>query len=197
MTLVIAALPRSILTSNIVPEATLSARQLPVKTSDENAAIGGQGVLPNRAALPSKKQDQKIVDVRGQELDAQGLGSKKQVEEESMHANLSRRIDTHRGDTSFRAEQTHSQSFHSMEAKAGLGCTLERMSNGVHVVTSVKKGGACERGGVRPGMMVLEIDGASIRNMSMKEVRQLALGTVGTQVLSLLCITVLLRVAAH
>jgi hypothetical protein len=92
-------------------------------------------------------------------------------------------------DTSFRSEssfvdanKTHSHSLNIIDAKAGIGCTLERTSKGVHIITSVKKGGACDKGGIKAGMHMLGIAGANINGMSMKDVRQLSMGPVGSQV---------------
>ena len=52
----------------------------------------------------------------------------------------------------------------------------------MHLITSVKKGGTCDRGGVRPGMVILGMDGIDIRGMNMKEVRRLSVGSVGSKV---------------
>ena len=68
-----------------------------------------------------------------------------------------------------------------MSAKAGLGCTLERFGNGEHYITSVKKGSACDRGGLKPGMIIQAIDGVTIVGMNMKDVRQLSIGPLGSE----------------
>ena len=68
------------------------------------------------------------------------------------------------------------------EGKAGLGCTLELLADGRHVVAGVQAGGACSENGIQMGATILSVDGVPLRSMSMEHVRQLTMGLVGTHV---------------
>jgi hypothetical protein len=97
---------------------------------------------------------------------------------------LSRGIVADIGDSNLESERTNGQELtdiSDISAKAGLGCTLERFGNGEHCITSVKKGSACDRGGLKPGMIIQAIDGVTIVGMNMKDVRQLSIGPLGSE----------------
>ena len=92
------------------------------------------------------------------------------------------------GETSFcessyaDADHTRSRALSEKDARVGIGCTLERTPTGAHLVTSVKRGGACDNGGVKAGMYMLAINGVHINGKSMKDVRRLSMGAVGSSV---------------
>jgi S1-C subfamily serine protease len=52
----------------------------------------------------------------------------------------------------------------------GLGCTLARTAQGVHVISGVRKGGACDKANLRPGTMLLAINDVDLRGMRVDEV---------------------------
>lgn len=70
----------------------------------------------------------------------------------------------------------------------GLGCDLERLSSGEHVVICMKPGFACHVANVKEGSVIVSIGGVNVKGKPISKLRAMTIGPVGTSVVCKVCV---------